>query len=77
MITVTDLFCGAGGSSLGAEAVPGVQLVMAANHWSKVRASSASMSSSTQQRSSSGIARTYRRCTKSRRLPTRASTFIR
>ena len=35
MITVTDLFCGAGGSSLGAEAVPGVQLVMAANHWSK------------------------------------------
>ncbi|GAA3878542.1 DNA cytosine methyltransferase [Saccharothrix violaceirubra] len=32
MITVTDLFCGAGGSGLGATAVPGVQLVMAANH---------------------------------------------
>lgn len=33
MITVTDLFCGAGGSGLGATAVPGVQLLMAANHW--------------------------------------------
>lgn len=33
MITVTDLFCGAGGSGLGATAVPDVQLVMAANHW--------------------------------------------
>ena len=32
MYTVTDLFCGAGGSGLGASAVPGVQLVMAANH---------------------------------------------
>ena len=32
MYTVTDLFCGAGGSGLGATAVPGVQLVMAANH---------------------------------------------
>lgn len=31
-ITVTDLFCGAGGSSLGAEAM-GARLVMAANHW--------------------------------------------
>ncbi len=30
--TVTDMFCGAGGSSLGAEAA-GMQLVMAANHW--------------------------------------------
>ncbi|MBW3663548.1 MAG: DNA cytosine methyltransferase [Actinobacteria bacterium] len=30
--TVTDLFCGAGGSSLGAEAA-GMRLVMAANHW--------------------------------------------
>lgn len=30
--TVTDLFCGAGGSSLGAEAA-GARLVMAANHW--------------------------------------------
>lgn len=33
MITVTDLFCGAGGSSLGATAA-GAELVMAANHWS-------------------------------------------
>lgn len=32
MLTVTDLFCGAGGSGLGATAVPGVELVMAANH---------------------------------------------
>lgn len=32
MITVTDLFCGAGGSGLGATAVPGVELRMAANH---------------------------------------------
>lgn len=31
-VTVTDLFCGAGGSSLGAEAA-GLELVMAANHW--------------------------------------------
>lgn len=31
--TVTDLFCGAGGSALGATAVPGVELRMAANHW--------------------------------------------
>jgi DNA (cytosine-5)-methyltransferase 1 len=31
-VTVTDLFCGAGGSSLGAE-FAGAQLVMAANHW--------------------------------------------
>lgn len=30
--TVTDLFCGAGGSSLGAEQA-GLALVMAANHW--------------------------------------------
>ena len=29
MITVTDLFCGAGGSGLGATAVPGVRLVIA------------------------------------------------
>lgn len=33
MITVTDLFCGAGGSSTGAETVPGVVVRMAANHW--------------------------------------------
>lgn len=32
-VTVTDLFCGAGGSSLGAETVEGVRLEMAANHW--------------------------------------------
>jgi DNA (cytosine-5)-methyltransferase 1 len=32
--TVTDLFCGAGGSSSGAIAVPGVVVRMAANHWS-------------------------------------------
>jgi len=32
VITVTDLFCGAGGSGLGATSVSGVQLVMAANH---------------------------------------------
>ncbi len=31
-VTVTDLFCGAGGSSLGAEGA-GLELVMAANHW--------------------------------------------
>lgn len=31
-VTVTDLFCGAGGSSIGAEAA-GARLVMAANHW--------------------------------------------
>ena len=30
--TVTDLFCGAGGSSTGARAA-GLQIVMAANHW--------------------------------------------
>jgi DNA (cytosine-5)-methyltransferase 1 len=33
-LTLTDLFCGAGGSSLGASAVADVELVMAANHWS-------------------------------------------
>jgi DNA (cytosine-5)-methyltransferase 1 len=31
-LTATDLFCGAGGSSLGAEWA-GIELVMAANHW--------------------------------------------
>ncbi len=31
--TLTDLFCGAGGSSQGAAAIPGLELVMAANHW--------------------------------------------
>lgn len=33
MLTVTDLFCGAGGSSTGAETVPGVRVRMASNHW--------------------------------------------
>lgn len=33
MLTVTDLFCGAGGSSSGAAEVPGVAVRMAANHW--------------------------------------------
>lgn len=30
---MTDLFCGAGGSSTGAVSVPGVTVKMAANHW--------------------------------------------
>lgn len=33
MITVTDLFAGAGGSSTGAMQVPGVHVRIAANHW--------------------------------------------
>ncbi|SDJ07423.1 DNA (cytosine-5)-methyltransferase 1 [Frankineae bacterium MT45] len=32
-LTVTDLFCGAGGSAQGARAVPGVEVRIAANHW--------------------------------------------
>jgi len=32
-VTVTDFFCGAGGSSTGAAAVPGVSVRMASNHW--------------------------------------------
>lgn len=32
-LTLTDLFCGAGGSSSGAIQVPGVEVRMAANHW--------------------------------------------
>lgn len=32
-LTLTDLFCGAGGSSTGAIANPGVTVRMAANHW--------------------------------------------
>lgn len=32
-ITITDQFCGAGGSSLGASSVPGVRVRMALNHW--------------------------------------------
>lgn len=33
MITLTDMFCGAGGSSSGAIQVPGVRVRIAANHW--------------------------------------------
>lgn len=33
MLTVTDLFAGAGGSSTGMVAVPGVEVKIAANHW--------------------------------------------
>jgi DNA (cytosine-5)-methyltransferase 1 len=33
-VTMTDLFCGAGGSSTGAIQIPGVRIVIAANHWS-------------------------------------------
>lgn len=34
-VTVTDLFCGAGGSTLGAAAVDGVAVRIAANHWQR------------------------------------------
>lgn len=34
-LTVTDLFCGAGGSSTGLSAVPGVQVRTAMNHWQR------------------------------------------
>lgn len=33
MLTLTDLFCGAGGSSTGAIQVPGVDVRVASNHW--------------------------------------------
>lgn len=33
MLTITDLFCGAGGSSTGAMQVPDVSVRIAANHW--------------------------------------------
>lgn len=33
MLTLTDLFCGAGGSSTGAIAIPGVSVRIASNHW--------------------------------------------
>lgn len=33
MLTLTDLFCGAGGSSTGATNVPGVSVRIASNHW--------------------------------------------
>lgn len=32
-LTMTDLFCGAGGSSTGAVSVPGISVRLAANHW--------------------------------------------
>jgi len=34
-LTMTDLFCGAGGSSTGAVATGGVQVRLAANHWDR------------------------------------------
>jgi DNA (cytosine-5)-methyltransferase 1 len=34
-LTVIDFFCGAGGSSQGAAAVPGVRVELAANHWDR------------------------------------------
>lgn len=40
-LTVVDFFCGAGGSSQGAAAVPGVTLRLAANHWDRAIASHA------------------------------------
>lgn len=33
MIRVHDLFAGAGGSSTGIAALPGVRVILAANHW--------------------------------------------
>lgn len=33
-LTASDMFCGAGGSSIGAEGIPGVKLSLALNHWS-------------------------------------------
>ncbi len=33
MLTVTDIFAGAGGSSTGMAVVPGVEIAVAANHW--------------------------------------------
>lgn len=35
MLTVTDLFAGAGGSTTGAVSVPGVTVRLAANHWQR------------------------------------------
>lgn len=34
-LTVMDWFCGAGGSSQGMHAIPGVEVTRAANHWAK------------------------------------------
>lgn len=33
MLTMTDMFCGAGGSSTGALEVPGIEVKVATNHW--------------------------------------------
>lgn len=33
MLTMTDMFCGAGGSSTGALDVPGIEIKVATNHW--------------------------------------------
>lgn len=33
MLTITDMFCGAGGSSTGATDIPGVEVRTAMNHW--------------------------------------------
>lgn len=33
MLNITDLFCGAGGSSTGAIQVPGIEVRVASNHW--------------------------------------------
>jgi DNA (cytosine-5)-methyltransferase 1 len=41
-LTLMDWFCGAGGSSQGAHAVPGVQVTRAANHWQRAIESHAS-----------------------------------
>lgn len=35
MLTMTDLFCGAGGSSTGATQVPGIEIRLAMNHWDR------------------------------------------
>lgn len=35
MITLTDMFCGAGGSSTGALEVPGIEVRTAMNHWDR------------------------------------------
>lgn len=34
-LTMTDMFCGAGGSSTGAIQVPGVEVAIAMNHWAR------------------------------------------
>lgn len=35
MLTITDMFCGAGGSSTGLMEIPGVQVKTAMNHWAR------------------------------------------